>query len=240
MANIEQVRDRLFSLGEPDFQKFSAALIPGEKRMIGVRLPHLRRLAREIAASGQWEEYLHAAPQQYFEEIMLRGMIIGAARIPLEERLCYMRSFIPEIDNWSICDSFCSSLKFAQKNRERVFQFVQPYCESRKEFEARFGFVMLLDFFLIEQYLPSVLAQVHAFHPAGYYSQMAVAWLLATALAKFPQPSLHCLCSAPLDDFTYLCTIKKALESRRVSEQTKAALQQLRKNPGQRTPEKAQ
>ncbi len=54
MANIEQVRDRLFSLGEPDFQKFSAALIPGEKRMIGVRLPHLRRLAREIAASGQW------------------------------------------------------------------------------------------------------------------------------------------------------------------------------------------
>ena len=88
MANIEQVRDRLFSLGEPDFQKFSAALIPGEKRMIGVRLPHLRRLAREIAASGQWEEYLHAAPQKYFEEIMLRGMIIGAARIPLEERLC--------------------------------------------------------------------------------------------------------------------------------------------------------
>lgn len=228
MEFVNQMRERLFALSEPKFQKFSAALIPGEERMLGVRLPALRALAKEIARSDDWADYLAAAPRDYFEEIMLRGMIIGAIRISPEERIRYIQAFIPEIDSWSICDSFCAGLKFTSKNREMVFSFVRPYCGSKKEFEARFGYVMLLDFFLTEEYIDAVLELVSRFSHPAYYAKMAVAWLMATALAKFPSQAMHCLQTAPLDDFTYLKTIQKAIESYRVSPELKQELRALR------------
>ncbi len=228
MELVNQIRERLFALSEPEFQKFSAALIPGEERMLGVRLPALRVLAKEIARSDGWVDYLAAAPRDYFEEIMLRGMIIGAVQISPEERIRRIQSFIPEIDSWSICDSFCAGLKFSAKNREMVFSFVRPYCGSQKEFEARFGYVMLLDFFLTEEYIDAVLERVSCFSHPAYYAKMAVAWLLATALAKFPSQAMHCLKTAPLDDFTYRKTIQKALESLRVSPALKQELRELR------------
>lgn len=228
MELVNQIRERLFALSEPEFQKFSAALIPGEERMLGVRLPALRVLAKEIARSDGWVDYLAAAPRDYFEEIMLRGMIIGAVRISPEERIRRIQAFIPEIDSWSICDSFCAGLKFAAKNREMVFSFVRPYCGSKKEFEARFGYVMLLDFFLTEEYIDAVLSLVSSFSHPAYYAKMAVAWLLATALAKFPSQAMHCLKTAPLDDFTYRKTIQKALESFRVPPALKQELRELR------------
>ena len=228
MEFVRQIRERLFALSEPEFQKFSAALIPGEERMLGVRLPALRALAKEIARSDAWPDYLAAAPRDYFEEIMLRGMIIGAVQISPEERIRYIQAFIPEIDSWSICDSFCAGLKFSAKNREMVFSFVRPYCGSQKEFEARFGYVMLLDFFLTEEYIDAVLELVSCFSHPAYYAKMAVAWLLATALAKFPSQAMHCLKTAPLDDFTYRKTIQKALESLRVSPALKQELRELR------------
>jgi 3-methyladenine DNA glycosylase AlkD len=228
MELVNQIRERLFALSEPEFQKFSAALIPGEERMLGVRLPALRVLAKEIARSDGWVDYLAAAPRDYFEEIMLRGMIIGAVRISPEERIRRIQAFIPEIDSWSICDSFCAGLKFAAKNREMVFSFVRPYCGSKKEFEARFGYVMLLDFFLTEEYIDAVLSLVSSFSHPAYYAKMAVAWLLATALAKFPSQAMRCLKTAPLDDFTYRKTIQKALESFRVPLALKQELRELR------------
>lgn len=228
MELVNQIRERLFALSEPEFQKFSAALIPGEERMLGVRLPALRVLAKEIARSDGWVDYLAAAPRDYFEEIMLRGMIIGAVRISPEERIRRIQAFIPKIDSWSICDSFCAGLKFATKNREMVFSFVRPYCGSKKEFEARFGYVMLLDFFLTEEYIDAVLSLVSSFSHPAYYAKMAVAWLLATALAKFPSQAMRCLKTAPLDDFTYRKTIQKALESFRVPPALKQELRELR------------
>lgn len=228
MELTQQIRERLLALCEPDFQKFSAALIPGETRMLGVRLPLLRTLAKEISKSEDWRAYLSAAPRAYFEEIMLRGMIIGAVRIPADERLAYIEAFIPEIDNWSICDSFCAGLKFTRQNPELVLDFLKPYCASENEFEVRFGYVLLMDFFLVEEYIDTALSLARSFSHSGYYARMAVAWLLATALAKFPEKALHCLCTAPLDDFTYRKSIQKAMESYRVSDEMKQTLRQLR------------
>lgn len=231
MNQVEEVRNRLCALCEPGFQKFSAALIPGEERMLGVRLPALRALAKELANSEDWKAYLAAAPREYFEEIMLRGMIIGAAKMPVEERLGYIRNFVPEIDNWSVCDSFCAGLKFTAQNLPLMLEFLRPYCESEKEFEVRFGYVLLLDFFLVEEYIDAALCLVSSFSHPAYYARMAVAWLLATALAKFPEKAFSCLASAPLDDFTYKKTIQKALESYRVSAENKEKLRALRRAP---------
>ena len=224
-----QLHAALAEAAEAEYAAFSSKLLGGaQKPLLGVRLPALRVLAKEIARSDGWVDYLAAAPRDYFEEIMLRGMIIGAVRISPEERISRIQAFIPEIDSWSICDSFCAGLKFTAKNRETVFSFVRPYCGSKKEFEARFGYVMLLDFFLTEEYIDAVLSLVSSFSHPAYYARMAVAWLLATALAKFPSQAMHCLKTAPLDDFTYRKTIQKALESFRVPPALKQELRELR------------
>ena len=108
------IRNRLFELAEEDYRKFSSSLIPGEDKLLGVRLPHLRELAKEIVR-GDWREYLNNAQDEYYEEIMLQGLVIGYAKAPPEEILKYIACFIPKISNWGVCDSFCTGLKLAKK-----------------------------------------------------------------------------------------------------------------------------
>lgn len=88
---------KLSGWAEKDYKTFSASLVPGVEHMLGVRLPKLRQLAKQIAGS-EWQQYLAATPY-YFEELMLQGMVIGAIRVTPEERLCYMADFVPRINS---------------------------------------------------------------------------------------------------------------------------------------------
>ena len=49
------------------------------ENVLGIRLPVLRKIARQIAA-GDWRTYLAEAEDFYFEERMLQGLVIGCAR----------------------------------------------------------------------------------------------------------------------------------------------------------------
>lgn len=141
------IRKQMFELIDTDYQKFSAALIPTINNVLGVRLPELRKIAKKIA-KGDWRTYLKTAKDEYFEEIMLQGMVIGYIKTDIEERLFYVASFVPKIDNWSVCDSFCTGLKSTKENKERVWAFLQPYLSSKNEYEIRFGVVMLLNYYI--------------------------------------------------------------------------------------------
>ena len=96
---------------------------------------------------------IQQAESEYFEEIMLQGMVIGYVKTDIDEILRYVADFVPKIDNWSVCDSFCTGLKFTKTNMEKVWDFLQPYLVSTEEYEIRFGVVMLLDFYLEEAYI---------------------------------------------------------------------------------------
>ncbi len=102
-----EMRQEIEQLAENDYKKFSASLLPGVDKVLGVRLPQLRKLAGRIAA-GDWQRYLAAEPD-YFEEVMLQGMVIGTIKVTPEERLQYMTGFIPKINSWSVCDSFAAA-----------------------------------------------------------------------------------------------------------------------------------
>jgi len=157
----EEIRKELKKYTEETYRDFSANLIPGEaKPLLGVRLPQLRKLAKDIVKKGGrtagWQEeiahYDGAYKDIYFEEAMLRGMIIGYGtaqkEITCDEGLMYLKNFIPCIENWSVCDSFCSSFVFANKYRKEVWDFMQPYLYSQKEFEMRVALILLLNQFL--------------------------------------------------------------------------------------------
>lgn len=224
-----EIRQEIEQLAENDYKKFSASLLPGVDKVLGVRLPQLRKLASRIAA-GDWQHYLAAEPD-YFEEVMLQGMVIGAIKVTPEERLQYMADFIPKINSWSVCDSFCSGLKFTNKNQELVWDFLQPYLHSGKEYQIRFAVIMMMDYYLTAAYIDSVLPLLDGVAHDGYYVKMAVAWALATALAKQPEKTWDYFQHHHLDADTWKKTIQKCLESRRIPEEQKAALRQMRKAP---------
>ena len=129
-----EIRERLLDLAEPEYQKFSSSLLPGVENVLGVRLPKLRKLAEQLAAKD-WKGYADSialdggdGKEVFFEEIMLKGFLIGYARrrakAPLSEILSETADFLPLIDNWSVCDSFCSTLKIAREYPEEVWDFL--------------------------------------------------------------------------------------------------------------------
>jgi 3-methyladenine DNA glycosylase AlkD len=227
MEMFLKIRHQLEQLAEQDYQQFSGSLLPGVEHVLGVRLPQLRKLAGRIAAED-WQQYLAAQPF-YFEELMLQGMVIGAIKVPPEERLAYIAAFVPQINNWSVCDSFCSGLKFTTQSPALVWDFLQPYLQSGQEYQIRFAVVMIMDYYLTEDYIRQVLALLAAVRHEGYYVKMAVAWALATALAKQPAVVWPYLQQQQLDVDTWKKTIQKCLESRRIPAEQKEVLRAMRK-----------
>lgn len=222
--NQEEIRLWIQEQAEPAFQAFSAALVPGADNMAGVRLPVLKAKARELAKQPDWRDFAEASEDMWFEETMLRGMLIGCASMELEERLKRVAAFVPQIRNWSVCDSFCAAQKWTARHRVAVWAFLQPYIQSKQEFPARFAVVMLLDHFLVDDYIDRVLTAMDGIKPAGYYTQMAVAWAVSIAYVKYPAKTERYLQSCRLDDFTYNKALQKAIESRRVREEDKQRL----------------
>lgn len=234
----EELRRRLLEEREGGYRKFSAGLLPGTENILGIRLPKLRVLAKEIA-KGDWRSFLQNAYGDYFEEIMIQGMVIGCAKMEPEERLDYIARFIPKIDNWSVCDCFCAGLKFTAKHLNRVWEFLQPYLHSEQEFEARFAAVMLLDYFVVPEYIGRALEALGQIRHEGYYVKMAAAWALSVCYVKFPRETDVFLQNCTLDDWTYNKTLQKICESHRVSAETKTQLRARKRpvKPGKRKEE---
>ena len=224
----KQLLSCLHDMAEEEYRDFACRLTPTSLPLIGVRLPALRRIAKEIAR-GEFREYLSFAQDNFYEEVMLQGLVIGAIKTDLEEVLSLTEAFVPKIDNWAINDSFTGSLKITAKNPERVFEFLQPYFSKSGEFEVRFGVTMLLGYYVTKEYLLKVLAILDKIRQDGYYVKMAVAWTLSVCFVKFPQQVMPYLKNNHLDDFTYNKTLQKIVESNRVSLETKQSIREMKR-----------
>jgi len=222
------IRERILELAEDDFRQFHSKLIPGTDNVLGVRLPQLRKLAKEIA-KGDWRGYLAAAPEDYYEEIMLKCLVIGYAKADLAEILPYVAAFVPKINNWAVCDSFCNNLRITKKHLSEVWEFLQPYLQSREEFEMRFGVVMLLTFYMQDEYISKVLLLLDSAKHEGYYVKMAVAWAISVCFIKYPEKTIAYLKKNTLDDFTYNKALQKITESLRVDKATKTVIRSMKR-----------
>ena len=141
--------------------------------MIGVRIPIIRKIAKSINP----EEYLKNYKVDTYEEVMLLGMVI--ANIKDEKlRIKEIKKYIKYIDCWSLCDTFCASLKFIKKDPDKYFNFVISYLDNQKTYYIRFGLVTLLDYYTDEKYLDLILKKIPQITNNDYYVKMAIAWLL--------------------------------------------------------------
>lgn len=222
------IRARLLELADRDYQAFASALIPTISNVMGVRLPELRKLAKEIAR-GDWTTYLDHAQDDWFEEVMLQGMVIGCLRTDVDEVLRRTASFVPKIDNWSVCDSFCSGLKLAAAHRPKVWDFLQPYLQSDREYDIRFAVVMLLNYYADAEYIEAALAQLDRIRHESYYVKMAVAWAISVFFVKLPEPTLAYLQNNSLDKETFNKALQKITESLRVDPETKQLIRGMKR-----------
>ena len=223
------IKLQILEKAENDYKEFFSSLIPNINNVLGVRLPVLRKIAKEIYKSGKWEDFIKQTDCQYMEEIMLQGMVIGLVRKSPEEILELVKDFVPKINNWAVCDTFCVGLIITNKNKELVWDFIQPYFKSKEEYDIRFGYVMLLSYFIDNDYIDRVLDLIDNFRDERYYSRMAVAWALSICYVKQPEKTLEYLKTSKLDNWTFNKSIQKICESLRVDKSTKNMLKCLKR-----------
>lgn len=216
------IREELFTLQDLKYKDFHSALIPNvdKNELIGVRIPELRKLAKKLIDDNfDWE---------YYEEIMLHGFYIGYAKLLYNERLNLLKIFIPKINNWAVCDCVCSTLKFVNKNKGDFLEFLKPYMNSNSEYELRFAVVMLMDYYLDDEYIDFTVNYLSKLKSEYYYVNMAVAWALSVAFVKKESIVMPLIENHVLDPFVHNKTISKICDSYRVDRKTKEELKEYR------------
>lgn len=227
----EEVLEHIKSLADEQYRDFHSGLCPENSNILGVRVPILRSYAKELM-DEDWRETYRNVGNQYYEEVMLQGMMLGIAKITIEELLEYLEEFIPKIDNWAVCDVTCSGLKLVNKNREIVWEFLRKYLNFDKEFELRFAIVMLLDYYITDEYIENVIQILSSTkHTEFYYVKMAVAWALSVAYIRYPDKTMGYLQSENnhLDKDTYNKALQKIIESNRVGKREKNKIKKMKR-----------
>lgn len=226
----EKIKNKLFELADKKYKEFHEGLCPGVNNIIGVRVPVLRNYAKELIKKYSLEELWNQIDDEYYEEIMLKGMIIGLSKKEnIDVVFNYIKQFVPKINNWAVCDVFCAGLKITKKYKEEMWNFIQTYIKSEKEFEIRFAIVMILDYYIEEEYLKKDFEIFDSITNKDYYVQMAIAWAVSICLIKHYDKTVQYLRNCKLDKFTFNKSLQKAIESYRISNDKKEILKIMKK-----------
>ncbi len=225
--SLEKIRKILLENSDEKYRKFSSSLIPNTDNLLGIRIPFLRKFAKDIAKTCA-EEFLREKNCEYFEETMLQGMVIGLVKTDIAQRFELIKDFLPKIKNWSVCDCFCCSLKFTKDNRKEVLEFLKPYIKSENEYEVRFAAVMLLDYFVNEEYIDTTLALLNEFTHEAYYAKMAVAWAISICYINYPDKTFEFLKRTKISPWVFNKSIQKITESIKIGKNLKDKARALR------------
>ena len=223
------ITDGLFALKDENYRRFHAKLIPDIPidNIIGVRTPVLRKYAKEVAKLPEANIFLESLPHSYYEENNLHGALLSL--LYPKDIIAFMEQlerFLPYVDNWATCDML--SPKIFKKHLPYVYERVQKWLQSDAVYTIRFGIVTLLGFYLDNAFEPEMLQLVANVRSEEYYVNMAVAWYFSMALVKQYDATLPYILNRVLEPWTHNKSIQKAIESRRIPQETKAYLRGLK------------
>ena len=157
---MQAIRAELESNIDAKYREFHSSLVPGQNcRILGVRILVSRRIAK-ATARDHYEVYTEQFNPEVYEELLIRGMMIGYGKLTREEQTAELDRFVPMINSWGICDSSCATCHFMKKDQEYWYGYLQKWLKSSREYEIRFGVVCLLDFFINEAYIDAVLEEM--------------------------------------------------------------------------------
>lgn len=219
LGDIMDLRQELFNNQDLEYREFHKRLVPNidENKIIGVRLPILRKLAKQ--AYKENAENLC----EYYEEIMICGVSIGFKKCSASEYIEDIKSFVPLIDNWAVCDSTISSLKFIKKYQNEMYDFFKSLIDGN-EYSTRFGIGVLMDYYMDDEHIDEVLDILKSTQSDYYYVNMMVAWALSVAFVKYEDKTFEIIKAKSLSRDVQNKTIQKIKDSYRVDKETKRML----------------
>ena len=187
----------------------------------------MRNIAKKIA-KGNIEEFIKFVQNNYYEEVMIQGLVIAHLK---NENLFYenFKVFINKIDNWAICDSFCSSIKIVRKYEEKYFQEAIKLSLNKEEFLSRVGLIIILNHFINENNLKDIFDTLNKIQSDKFYINMAEAWLICEMYIKYLKETKEFLKNNKLNNFTQNKAISKIFDSYRVDKEEKEKLKVLRR-----------
>lgn len=209
------------------FIDFNKKLIFTKYEILGIKVPNMRKIAKEISKTNIIS-FLNNVENNTYEEVMIEGLVISYIK---EVDLCvkYFNKFINKIDNWAICDTCISSMKIVNKNKELFLKQIKKYIESKNEYVVRVGVVLLLNYYIEDSYIDLVFDIIDSINREDYYINMAIAWLVSVCFVKYRNKTFKYLNDNKLNRFTYNKSIQKIIESYRVSLEDKEILRSMKR-----------
>ena len=223
----KELHSSLFALQDMEYRAFHSKLMPtvNPETVIGIRTPALRRFAREFAKNEKAAAFMEILPHTYYEENNLHAFLIETLG-DFEKTVSALNLFLPYVDNWATCDMM--SPKIFARNKENLLPFIEKWLASDHVYTARFALVMLMKYYLDENFSPVYLEKANSVSLKSYYIEMAKAWFFAEALVKQYESVYPYLSEKKLSPWVHNKTISKACDSFRISAEQKNALRALR------------
>jgi len=213
----------LKTLSDLKYKEFNKKIVNTKLEIIGIRTPILKAIAKKISKSNV-KDYFKYIENNYYEEIMIYGLVLSNSEY-LEK---YLVDFVSRIDNWAICDSFVSSLKIINKKQGKYWIYTNSLIDINNEFRTRIGIVIMLNYYLNDNYIDRVLYIVSNIKTDYYYINMAISWLLSVAIINYPEKVIELFKSNKLNKFVQNKTISKIQDSYSVDRELKDIVKKYR------------
>ena len=220
--NYQNFQNYLYSIKEDSYKDFSSKLTKTKYKILGIRVPVLRKIAKEIC-KGNYNSFLKCSLDDTFEEVFIQGLVISNIKDE-NEFLKYLANFVLKIDDWSICDSFCNSLKIVNQDLNKYFEYFTKYLSSNKEFKIRVCLIVYLNFYTKKEFVDRIIENILKIKNNDYYVEMAISWLLAEIYLVDKEKVINLLKNKKLTKFVNNKTISKLRDSYRVSKEDKEKL----------------
>lgn len=228
---MTKITQTLFENADESYKNFHQSIVPTlpKEKIIGVRVPVIRKIAKQLkkdeSSNNLVNEFLQELPHEYYDEDMLHAIILSDER-DFPTALERAREFLPYIDNWAVCDTFCP--KVFCKNKNALWREIEKWLESEKTFTVRFGIVNAMRFFLDEDFSAEKMKKVLEVSNEDYYVRMAIAWYMSVALVKQWEVAIEVIEDKSLGAWVHNKSIQKSCESFRLSAEQKQYLKTLK------------
>jgi len=221
------IRERLFELQDKEYAAFQVKLTPPITidKCIGVRVPILRKFAKEVVKDQVCDTFIATLPHTYYDEDMLHGLVLSELK-DYDRCISEVDRFLPYVDNWAVCDIM--SPKVFKKHKESLLEKIRDWSTESHTYTIRFGLEMLMTHFLDDDFKAEYLEIPASVKSEEYYVNMMIAWFFATALAKQWDSTIGYIEGKRLDKWVHNKTIQKAIESYRITDEQKAYLRTLK------------
>lgn len=224
---MTEIQKRLFELQDSAYRDFHSKLMPtvDKDKVIGVRTPQLRKLAKEINQSPLKEDFLKSLPHKYYEEDNLHAFLIEQIK-DFDECIYALDNFLLFVDNWATCDMMCP--KILGNHPDELYIKITQWVNSSHTYTIRFGIVMLMKFYMDERLDENHLNLLLTIKTEEYYVNMAIAWYLATALATNWDVVIPYIENQQFSKWIHNKAIQKSIESYRITPEQKSYLKTLK------------